>query len=243
MGAVSHDSRRLRGRPLQIARPAAPHSAGTALPPAEPALTGMPSQPPCPLPDAAPSLVVIIASSRAEQQRLLASVPEDVPVLVTASAEEAAALMPTLTVPPGPAPGPTVRPAERSVSWRTGSSVRLTPLEFALLRTLSLEQGRVWSFVELSHRVWETGFVGDGAQVRAVVKRLRRKLADAQAPVMVETVRGAGFRLAPWPGLPVDGESAVSPDPSAPVSGRREDLPQLPHNCPSPIVVRTVPEA
>ena len=45
----------------------------------------------------------------------------------------------------------------------------LTPLEFALLQTLSLDQTRVWSFAELSRRVWATGFVGDGAQVRAVV--------------------------------------------------------------------------
>lgn len=204
MGAVSHDSQRQRGAPLQIAPPDALRPADTPLPPDGPTWTGMASEPPCSRPDTAPTLVVIIASSRAEQQRLLASVPEDVPVLVTTSTEEAAALLPTLTVPPGTDPGPTVRPAERSVSWGCGSSVRLTPLEFALLETLSVEPGRVWSFVELSHRVWATGFVGDGAQVRAVVKRLRRKLADAQAPVLVETVRGAGFRLTSTPSPSID---------------------------------------
>ena len=147
--------------------------------------------------------MVIIASSRAEQQRLLASVPEDVPVLVTTSAEQAAELLHTVPAAPDPTPALTVRAAERTVCWGGDRSVRLTPLEFALLQTLSQDQGRVWSFAELSHRVWATGFVGDGAQVRAVVKRLRRKLAEAQAPVLVETVRGAGFRLAPRTGLPV----------------------------------------
>lgn len=190
MGAVSHHSQRLRGVPLQSARPAALHPAGQAWP-------GMTSVPPSSLPDTGASLVVIVASTRVEQQRLLASVPEDVPVLVTTSTEQARSLLPDLTVvAPGPDPGPTVRAAERSVTWGAGHSVRLTPLEFALLQALISEQGRVWSFVELSHRVWATGFVGDGAQVRAVVKRLRRKFTDAQAPVLVETVRGAGFRLA-----------------------------------------------
>ena len=197
MGAVSQDSQRLRGTPLQRTRPAALH-------PAEEAWPEMPSVPSSVLPGAAPSLVVIIASSRAEQRRLLASVPEDVPVLVTTSREQAETLLHTLSAAPLPASEPTVRAAERTVCWAGGNSVQLTPLEFALLQTLISEQGRVWSFPELSRRVWATGFVGDGAQVRAVVKRLRRKLTDAQAPVLVETVRGAGFRLAPRPGLSVD---------------------------------------
>lgn len=203
MGPVRHDSRRQRSSPLRVAPPAAPHPVG-------PPRTGMPSPAPSLVPGTAPrpgtapapGLVVIVAGDRTEQQRLLASVPEGVPVLVTASTEEASALLPSLVLPGSPDPGPTVRAAERSVSWTAGTSVRLTPLEFALLQTLGLQEGRVWSFLELSQRVWATGFVGDGAQVRAVVKRLRRKLADAQAPVLVETVRGCGFRLAPRPGLP-----------------------------------------
>lgn len=190
MGATSHGAQRLSRTPLEVARSAAASAAASArtapVLPRHPAVT--------------PSLVVIVAASRAEQQRLLACLPPDVPVLVTARAEQAEELLHTLHSAPAPAQGPTVRAAERTVSWTGGHSVRLTPLEFALLQTLISEQGRVWSFPELSSRVWATGFVGDGAQVRAVVKRLRRKLAEAQAPVLVETVRGAGFRLAARPG-------------------------------------------
>lgn len=195
MGAVTREPQRLRDTPLELARPAGVNLAG-------PARLGMPSAMPPALPAPAPSMVVIIAACRAEQQRLLASVPEDVPVLVTTSAEQAEELLHTLPAGPDPAPGLTVRAAERTVCWGGDRSVRLTPLEFALLQTLSQDQSRVWSFPELSRRVWATGFVGDGAQVRAVVKRLRRKLAEAQAPVLVETVRGAGFRLATRPGPP-----------------------------------------
>lgn len=193
MGAVTQEPEWLRDTPLELARPAGVHLAGLAR-------AGMPSPVPPTLPAQAPSMVVIIAASRAEQQRLLASMPEDVPVLVTTSAEQAEELLHTFPAAPAPPPGLTVRAAERTVCWGGDRSVRLTPLEFALLQTLSQDQGRVWSFPELSRRVWATGFVGDGAQVRAVVKRLRRKLAEAQAPVLVETVRGAGFRLATRPG-------------------------------------------
>lgn len=193
MGAVTHEPQRLLDPPLELTRPA-------GLAPGAPARSGMPSVSPPPLPGASPSLVVIIAGSREEQQRLLAAVPEDVPVLVTASAEQAEELLHTLPAATAPPSRPMVQTAERTVCWGDGCSVRLTPLEFALLQALSLEPGRVWSFPELTQKVWATGFVGDGAQVRAVVKRLRRKLAEAQAPVLVETVRAAGFRLVPRPG-------------------------------------------
>lgn len=191
MGAPSHEAQRLSRTPLELARSAV--ASATASARTAPVLPGR-----CPADDL--SLVVIVAASPAEQQRLLACLPADVPVLLTASAEQAEELLHTLPAAPTPTQGPTVSAAERTVSWAGGDSVRLTPLEFALLQALISEQGRVWSFPELSSRVWATGFVGDGAQVRAVVKRLRRKLAEAQAPVLVETVRGAGFRLATRPG-------------------------------------------
>ncbi|WP_131103495.1 winged helix-turn-helix domain-containing protein [Ornithinimicrobium sufpigmenti] len=236
MGVTTHEAQRPARTPLELAR----SIAAPASTPRQQVSLASPASPASPVspaaqrhPTAAPSLIVIVAASRAEQQRLLASIPADVPVLVTTSAEQAEALLHTLplrtapgagpthgpgtapvtllTSTPTPAPtstptgmtpslpGPTVRAAERTVSWAGGHSVRLTPLEFALLQTLISDQGRVWSFAELSTKVWATGFVGDGAQVRAVVKRLRRKLGEAQAPVMVETVRGSGFRLASRP--------------------------------------------
>ncbi|QFG67606.1 winged helix family transcriptional regulator [Ornithinimicrobium pratense] len=190
MGARTYEAQRPRDTLLELTR--------TATEPSLPHSSGLPTGSRSP----APSLVVIIATSRAEQQRLLAALPEDVAVLVTTTAEQAEELLQTLPASPCPEPGLTVRTAERTVCWGGERSVRLTPLEFALLQTLSLDQARVWSFAELSRRVWATGLVGDGAQVRAVVKRLRRKLAEAQAPVLVETVRGAGFRLVAQPQPP-----------------------------------------
>ena len=145
------------------------------------------------------ALVVIVAPSRAEQARLLASVPEDVAVLLAPTRERAEQLLHTLPPPPAlERPSLTVVADERVVCVGD-RRVRLTPLEFAMLRVLTSDPAHVWSFGELARRVWTTEHVGDGAQVRAVVKRLRHKLAEAQAPVVIETVRGAGFRLRAHP--------------------------------------------
>jgi hypothetical protein len=140
-------------------------------------------------------LVVIVSPCREEQARLIAGLPPDVAVLLAPTLEHAEALLHTL--PPSTADatlGCTLRPDERTVTFGD-RFVRLTPLEFSMLRALASEPGRVWTFPELARTVWATGYVGDGAQVRAVVKRLRRKLAEAEAPVCVETVRAAGLRL------------------------------------------------
>lgn len=73
--------------------------------------------------------------------------------------------------------------------------VRLTPLEFGFLAALVSVPGQVCRSADLVARVWGTHHVGRGTQVHSVVKRLRRKLTDIQAPVRLETVRAVGFRV------------------------------------------------
>lgn len=152
---------------------------------------------PTPHAASATSLVVIVTPTRAEQQRLLAHVPDDVAVLIAPTREHAEEILHTLPAPAAPVPArtPLTVVADERVVCVGDRRVRLTPLEFALLRVLTSDPAHVWSFAELSQRVWGTAYVGDGAPVRAVVKRLRRKLVEAEAPVAIETVRGAGLRL------------------------------------------------
>lgn len=138
------------------------------------------------------SLVVIVSPCPLERARLVAALPPDVTVLVAPTVERAEEALQTMTTDHDL--GCRLLDDQRAVSFGA-SSVRLTPLEFSMLRALASEPGRVFSFEDLSQAVWSTGFVGDGAQVRAVVKRLRRKLLEAGAPVGVETVRAAGLRL------------------------------------------------
>lgn len=151
-----------------------------------------------------PGLVVVVSGDPAERQRLIASLPPDVTVVVAPTREAALAVLSgsgspeeaTATVGVREVGDPTYFLESATREVRVGErKVHLTPLEFSMLRVLASEPGRVWSFSELSVRVWATGYVGGGDQVRAVVKRLRRKLGEAQIPVHIETVRGMGLRL------------------------------------------------
>jgi hypothetical protein len=83
--------------------------------------------------------------------------------------------------------------AGREVTAR-GRRVYLSAREFDLLATLALEAGRVWSFAELTARVWQLPYLGDSDPVTSAVKRLRKRLAPVR-DVEVASVRGVGYRL------------------------------------------------
>lgn len=74
-----------------------------------------------------------------------------------------------------------------------GERVELTPREFTLLAYLMREAGRVVTRSELLAHVWNMTFDPGSNVVEAQVKNLRDKLG-AHA-VLIETVRGAGYRL------------------------------------------------
>lgn len=78
-----------------------------------------------------------------------------------------------------------------------GRRVYLSAREFDLLATLALEAGRVWSFAELTARVWRLPYLGDSDPVTSAVKRLRKRLAPVR-DVEVASVRGVGYRLKIW---------------------------------------------
>ena len=81
-----------------------------------------------------------------------------------------------------------------------GRPVRLTPIEYELLRVLSLNAGRVVTYASLLRQVWGDGEDGDTGPVRDFVKKLRRKLGDKPAnPSWIFNERGVGYRM-PRPG-------------------------------------------
>jgi two-component system response regulator MtrA len=82
----------------------------------------------------------------------------------------------------------------REATWR-GSQVPLSAREFDLLFALTRDPGRVWTFAELTTHVWERPYLGDIEAVVSAVKRLRRQLRAAAPGVLVESVRGVGYRL------------------------------------------------
>jgi len=94
--------------------------------------------------------------------------------------------------------GPVRYDVERGEIWRGESLVRLTATEAQLMRIFSARLGEPLSRMEL---VDELGRSGGQAQERAVdvqITRLRRKIeADPKQPRYLQTVRGAGYMLAP----------------------------------------------
>ncbi len=94
--------------------------------------------------------------------------------------------------------GPVRYDADRGEMWRGDDLVRLTATEAALMRILAARPGEPVSRTEL---IDELGRGGDMAQERAIdvqITRLRRKVeSDPKLPRYLQTVRGAGYMLAP----------------------------------------------
>ena len=77
-----------------------------------------------------------------------------------------------------------------------GRDVPLTATEFELLRTLSLDAGRVSTYDSLLRRVWGGRQYAGPELVRTFVKKLRRKLGDTAAkPAFIANERGVGYRM------------------------------------------------
>ena len=89
-------------------------------------------------------------------------------------------------------------PSTRRISRRTAQGdidLKMGPTEFRLLHFLMTHPERVHSRAQLLDRVWGDHVFIEERTVDVHVKRLREALAPAQASTMIETVRGAGYRL------------------------------------------------
>ncbi|MEV4298456.1 response regulator transcription factor [Microbispora rosea] len=85
-------------------------------------------------------------------------------------------------------------PAARAVT-RGEAPVELTPREFALLEYLMRRTGEVVSKPEILEHVWDT-YDTDPNVVEVYVGYLRRKIDTPFGRAALQTVRGAGYRLA-----------------------------------------------
>jgi two-component system phosphate regulon response regulator PhoB len=87
-------------------------------------------------------------------------------------------------------------PAAHRVHWK-GAPLKLGPTEFKLLHYLMRHPERVHSRQQLLDRVWGDHVFLEERTVDVHVKRLREALGPAG--VLVETVRGAGYRITAQP--------------------------------------------
>ena len=86
-------------------------------------------------------------------------------------------------------------PATRR-GWRGDDELALTAREAALLEFLLRRRGEVVSKTDILDHVWDGRFDGDPNIVEVYVGHLRNKLDRPFARRAIETVRGAGYRLA-----------------------------------------------
>lgn len=86
-------------------------------------------------------------------------------------------------------------PSTRRV-WRAEVAISLTAREFSVLEFLLRHRGQVLSKRDVIEGVWDDDFDGDQNIVEVYVGHLRQKLDRPFGRASIETVRGAGYRLA-----------------------------------------------
>jgi DNA-binding response OmpR family regulator len=81
------------------------------------------------------------------------------------------------------------------VARRGARRIDLTTREFSLLECLMRSPGRVFTRVQLCQHVWEYHFDPESNLVDVYINRLRRKIDDGETTKLIQTVRGAGYRI------------------------------------------------
>ena len=92
------------------------------------------------------------------------------------------------------------RPHDRSghAPLRAGDvEVALTAREFAVLEFLMRRAGEVVPKSEILDNVWDFAFEGDPNIVEVYIRHLRKKLDEPFDRQLIQTIRGAGYRLDP----------------------------------------------
>jgi two-component system, OmpR family, response regulator len=92
-------------------------------------------------------------------------------------------------------------PATREVS-ANDLPVHLTAKEFALLEVLARHPGQVFAQDRLIDALWDADFAAGSNVVEVYIRSLRRKIDGGRRDGLIETVRGAGYRLRADDSLP-----------------------------------------
>ena len=85
--------------------------------------------------------------------------------------------------------------AHRSVRLG-GEEIKLSPTEYAILRMLVLNAGKVVTHRQLLHQVWGPAYVDEAHYVRVYMGLLRQKIERVPArPQFILSEPGVGYRL------------------------------------------------
>lgn len=79
---------------------------------------------------------------------------------------------------------------------RNGQTIDLTAKEFALLELLMRHPNQVLSRTVIAEHVWDYDFYSQSNIVDVYIRYLRKKIDEPFDSKLIQTVRGAGYRLA-----------------------------------------------
>jgi len=88
----------------------------------------------------------------------------------------------------------TLDPQSREV-WRDGRRVELTSKEYAILEYFMRRPNAVVTRTMLGENVWDYEFDGLSNIIDVYIRRLRKKIDREGEDSLIQTVRGAGYRL------------------------------------------------
>lgn len=84
----------------------------------------------------------------------------------------------------------------RHVVTKGDEPLEMTHREYELLKFLMLHRGNAYSRDDLLNYVWGYDYSGETRTVDVHIRQLRRKIeADSSNPVLIQTVRGFGYRF------------------------------------------------
>jgi len=84
---------------------------------------------------------------------------------------------------------------ERNMAIIDDREIALTGKEVEILYLMASNPGKVYTREMLLDQVWGYEYFGDSRTVDSHIKRLRQKLAEADPPWGIVTVRGRGYML------------------------------------------------
>jgi DNA-binding response OmpR family regulator len=87
-----------------------------------------------------------------------------------------------------------LHPMSREV-WRDGSRLELTAKEYAILEYFMRRPNAVVTRTMLGESVWDYEFDGLSNVIDVYIRRIRQKIDRDGEPSLIQTVRGAGYRL------------------------------------------------
>ena len=74
--------------------------------------------------------------------------------------------------------------------------VRLTPIEYKILKLLVLEKGKVLSVEEIYESIWHLRAVGADNTIAVHIRHIREKIeANPKEPKYVKVVWGTGYKV------------------------------------------------